>query len=313
MHNLTTWKSLFTMTPIQKSSWMANSLNSSSLIYSKSCLEYHLNKVASNATSDLPYPSRPEHRRLTGQCRAMMLNALPHPGSRQSCMLHRSQKRNSYTADDAKLIYPSAQNKHAATSQFLLFLPETVNTSNASLPSTVIKQTSSIPQLVFRSVREDEPIRAQVTLMGYEDIDGNIRGNTNASDVIQVEGFLREPEIPHVIIIVVWNRKTGVTVYYPRSPDMKSKHRIATNVSTQRLQHYKLFQGPTMSPLTRTTAPSCAHHNSWHWWSGHCAWEREPQNSDEGPINGSFSPGSQTGGDGHHNQGIHCSSGITKV
>jgi len=290
---------------------MVNSFNHSCLIDSKSSLENHLNKMSSNATSDHPYLSLPKHWSSTYQSQWRMINMLPCLCSQQCSMLHGSQSQNTYAAGRPNLYNYSAHNILTVTSPKVLTLSETENKSNTSSPSIVIKHTTSWPLAVFSLVTDDKPIRAQLSLIRYEGVDDIIRANSTASEFLKAKGWLREPESPHTVSTVVWNGTTKLTADCQRCPETRSISQIATNMSTYFLWCDKQFHGPIMSHSTRTTAPYCTHHNTQHWQSGDCIWEWQPQDSNNGTIYGLFSPGPQTRGAGHPNEGIQCSSEIT--
>jgi hypothetical protein len=125
--DLTVWKSFSTAQPIQKSSRTAKSPDRSSHNTSKGSQENHLNKLARNATSDHPYPSRPKHRSPSSKSRTRMINALQRLGSRQSSTKLGSRKENAYAADHRNIKHSSARNTHVPTSQITLLLQETEN------------------------------------------------------------------------------------------------------------------------------------------------------------------------------------------
>jgi len=81
----------------------------------------------------------------------------------------------------------------------------------------------------------------------FDSLDGNIRGNSTASDFTKAEGCLREPESSHVKSISVWNGKTGFIAHCPRSPDTRSTRSIAKNTSTHRLRRDKHLHVSTTS------------------------------------------------------------------
>ena len=155
MEDLTGWKSFSTAPPIQKSSRTAKSLNRSSHNNSKGSQENYLNKAARNATSDHPYPSRPKHQSPTSQSQTRMINALQRLGSRRSSTKLGSRKENAYAADHRNIKHSGARNIHARTSPKTLLPQETENKSNASAPSIVNNQKTSLPLSVPSSVGED--------------------------------------------------------------------------------------------------------------------------------------------------------------
>jgi hypothetical protein len=236
----TVWKSFSTTSPIQKSSRTAKSLNCSSHNNSKGSQESdHLNKAARNATSDHPYPSRPKHRSPKSQSRTRMINALQGLGSRQSSTKLGCRKENAYAGDYRNIKYFGARIIHPPTSPKTLLPQETENKSNASAPSIVNNQKTSLPLSVPRLAGEDGGTRAWIAVIGYEGADGNIRGNSTASDFTMAEGCHRQPERSHVKSIFGWNGKIGFIAHCPRSPDTRSTRSIAANTSTHRLRSYK--------------------------------------------------------------------------
>jgi len=119
--------------------------------------------------------------------------------------------------------------------------------SNASAPSAVSNNRTCVPLLVTSSSREDGTMGALIVVIGLEAIKGNIRGHTIASDFIKAEGCLRQPEISHVMPIIVWNGKTGFIPHCPWSLDMRSTWKIAPSTSTHRLSLYMQGHGYTPS------------------------------------------------------------------
>jgi hypothetical protein len=178
---------------------MAQSLNRSSHNDSKGSQEsHHLNKAARNATSDHPYLSRPKHRSATSQSRTRIINTLQCLGSRQSSTKLGIRKENAYAADHRNINHSGARNIHAPTFPKTLLPQETVNKSNTSAPSIVNNQKTSLSLTVPSSAGEDGRTGAWIAVIGYESVDGNIRGNSTASDFTKAEGCLREPESSHV-------------------------------------------------------------------------------------------------------------------
>jgi hypothetical protein len=144
-----------------------------------------------------------------------MINALQRLGSRRSSTKLGSRKENAYAADHRNIKHSGARNIHAPTSPKILLLQETENKSNASAPSIVNNQKTSLPLSVPSSAGEDGRTGAWIAVIGYEGVDGNIRGNSTASDFTKAEGCLREPESSHVKSIFVWNGKTGLIAHCP--------------------------------------------------------------------------------------------------
>jgi len=234
----TAWKNFSTEQPIQMSSWIVKSPNSSRHINSKSIQENHLKKEARNATSDNPYPSRPKQWSPRSQSRTRMINALPHPGSCQSSVKLGSWKEDTYAAGHLITKHPGARNIDVPTSPNTLLLQETENKWNTNAPSTVTNQKTSLPLLVFSSAGEEGQIGTWIAVIQYKDVDGNFRGNSAASDFIMGKRCLREPESSHIESRFVWNSKTGFIVHCPRSPDTRSTPRIAVNMCTHQLRRY---------------------------------------------------------------------------
>jgi len=222
--------------------------NFSSHINSKSCGENHLNKVSRTATSDIPYPSRPNHWSTTSHHRTRIINALMRLESRWSSMRIRSQKEILYAVGHPNKKHCDVWNIHVPTSPTLLLLQETDNQSYPTAPSTVNRKKLSLPRLVPSSVGEDGKIRYQTAVIGYEGIDGNIRRNSTALDIIQVKGCLTKPESSHVKWIIVWNGTAGFIAHYPQCPDRRWTQRTVRNTSTHRLQRRKHCHGSTTSP-----------------------------------------------------------------
>jgi hypothetical protein len=254
MEDSTLWKSYSTAPPIQKSSRKAKSLNCSSHNNSKSSREsHHLNKVARNATSDHSYLSRPKHRSLTSHHQTTMTNALQRLGSHQSSTKLGCQKEHAYAADHSTIKHSGARNILAATSPKTFLRQETEHKSNASAPSIVNNQTTSLPLSVSSLAEEDGQTGAWIAVTGHESINGKIRRNSTASDFTKAEGCLREPESSHVNSILVWNGKTGLITHFPRSPDTRSLRRIEANLSTHQLRCYNHLYISTTSLQTWTT------------------------------------------------------------
>jgi hypothetical protein len=72
--------------------------------------------------------------------------------------------------------------------------PRDGNKSNISAPSIVNNQKTSLPLSVPSSAGEDGRTGAWIAVIGYEGVDGNIRGNSTVSDFTKAEGCLTEPE-----------------------------------------------------------------------------------------------------------------------
>jgi len=244
----TVWKSFSTAPPIQKSIRTAKSLNHSSHNNSKGGQgSHHLNKAARNATSNHLYPSRLKHQSLTSQSRTRMINALQPHGFRQSSTKLGSWKENAYAADHRNIKHSGARNIHAPTSPKTLLPQKTENKSNASAPSIVNNQKTSLPLSVPSLAGEDGRMGAWIAVIGYESVDGYIRRNSTASDFTKAEGCLRESESSHIKSLFLWNGRTGLIAHYPWSPDMWSTRRIAANTSTHWLRHYKHLDISTTS------------------------------------------------------------------
>jgi len=198
MENSTAWKSFSTEPPIQRSSRTGKSPNSSSDINSKSSQENHLNKATRNATSNHPYPGQAKHRNPRSQSRPRMINALPRPGSRQSPMKLGSRKDNAYAVGHLNIKHSGAQTIHTPTSPKTLLLQETDKKSHASAPSIVNNQKTWLPLSVSSSAGAAGRAGVWIGVIGYEGVDGNIRGNSTASDCTKAEGCLSESESAHV-------------------------------------------------------------------------------------------------------------------
>jgi len=242
-----------------------------------------------------------------------MINALQHLGSRQSSTKLGSRKENAYAEDHKNIKHSDARNIHAPSSPKTLLPQEPEYKSNASAPSIVNNQKSSLPLLVPSSAGEDGRTGAWLAVIGHEGVDVNIRGNSTTSDFTEAKGFLKELESSQVKSIFVWNSKTRFIRHCPQSPDTTSIRRIAANTSTYRLQSYKHLYISTTSQLTWTTPRSSAHHNSPPGRSGDRACKGEPENGDDGPIYGSVSPRPRTGGASRPNESRRSSTGITMV
>ena len=266
--DLTLCTIFFTAPPIQKSNWTAKSPNLSSHNTCKGSRENHLNKAARDATSDHPYARRPNHRIPIYQSRTRMINALQHIGSRQSCRKLRSQKENAYVAGCPNIKHSGAWNINAPTFPITLLLPETENKSHTSAPSRVNNQINILPLSVSSSVGDDGRTGASPALVGYEGIDGNIRGNSTTSDLTKAKGCLRVPNSSYVKPITVWNGKNVFIAHCVRRSDARSTRRIATNTSTHPLRRYKNLYISTSAQYTSTTPRSNAQHSSQSWQSG---------------------------------------------
>jgi len=162
-----------------------------------------------------------------------MIKALPRTGFRQSSMKLGSRNDNALIAGHINIKHSSARNIHAPISLKTLLLHEMENKSNAGAPSIVNNQKTNLPLSVSSSAGVDGQVGAWIAVIGYKGIDGNIRGNSTASDFTKAEACLREPESSHVKSIIVWNGKTGFISHCPQSPETRSTRRIAANTSTQ--------------------------------------------------------------------------------
>jgi hypothetical protein len=167
------------------------------------------------------------------------MNALQRLGSSESSTKLGSRKDNAYVADHRNIHHSGEQNINAATSPKTVLPDDTENRSNASAPSIVNNQKTRLPPLVPSSGAKDGRMGAWIAVIGYDSLDGNIRGNSTSSDITKAEGCLREPESSSVKSIFVWNSKTGHMAHCLQSPDTSSIRRIAANTSTNRLWRYK--------------------------------------------------------------------------
>jgi hypothetical protein len=172
------------------------------------------------------------HRSPTNQCPTTMIHPLQRLGCRQGSTKLGSGKENAYFADHRNIKHSGAQNIHAPTSPKTLLPQETENKSSTSAPSIVNNKKTSLPLSIPSSAGEDGRTGAWIAAIGYEGVDGNIRGISTASDFTKGEGCLREPESSHVKSIFVWNSKTGFIAHCPQSPDTRLTQRIAANTST---------------------------------------------------------------------------------
>ena len=198
MGNSTAWKSFSTEPPIQRSSRTAKRPNSSSHINSKSSQENHLNKAVGNTTSDHPYPSWPRYWIPRSRSWTRMINTLSLAGSRQSSMKLGSRKENVYIAGHLNIKHSGVRNIHAPTSLKTLLLQEMENKPNASTASIVHNQKTSLPLSVSSLAGADGRAGASITVIGYNGVDGNIRGNSATSDFTKAKGCLRQPHSSHV-------------------------------------------------------------------------------------------------------------------
>jgi len=119
-----------------------------------------------------------------------MINALQRLGSRQSSMKLGSQKENAYATDHPNLKHSGARNIHVPTSPKTVVLQEMGNKSNASAPSIVNNQQTGLPLSVSSSAGENGRTGAWIAVNGYEGVDGNVRGNSTASDFTKAQGCL---------------------------------------------------------------------------------------------------------------------------
>jgi len=202
-------------------------------------MENHLNKAGRNATSDNSYLRRPTHRSPTSQCWARMINALQRVGFRQRSMKLGSRMDNACNVDHPNIKHCGAWNIHSPNALKTLLFQETENNSNATAPSIVNEHENILSFAQSSSAGEDGWTRTWIVVIVYKGVDGNIGGNSTASDFTEAEGCLREPESCHVESMFVWNGKTGFIAQCPRSPDTGRTRRIAANTSTHRLQCYK--------------------------------------------------------------------------
>jgi hypothetical protein len=74
---------------------------------------------------------------------------------------------------------------------------------------------NNLPPLESSSAGEDGPTGAWTAVVGYEGVDGNIRGYLTTSDFTNTNRCLGELEHCHVMPIFLWNGKTGFIAHCP--------------------------------------------------------------------------------------------------
>jgi len=235
MENLTAWKSDSTMSQIQKSSQMARRLNSNSPINTKSSQEKHLNKAVWKTTCDYGYLSWPKQRYVTNQSRTWMINTLPCLGSGQNPTGLGSQMDNVHTAEDPKTHHSGVRSIHAPTSPLHLLLQAKENKSTAHRSWTVSIQSTRLRLSICCLAAENAQIAVWIAVIGFKDVDGNIRGNINSFNFIKAKGWLREPESTQVKSILVQNGRFRFITHCPWSPDTRQAWRISMKMSTHQL------------------------------------------------------------------------------
>jgi hypothetical protein len=127
-----------------------------------------------------------------------MPNALQRLGLPQSSINPGCRMENVYTAGHQNIKYSSAQNIHSPTSPKPLLLQDTENTSNTSAPLTGSHQKTCLPLSGSCSAGEAGRTRAWITVIWYQDVDGNISRNSTPSNFTTADGGLRQPDTTQV-------------------------------------------------------------------------------------------------------------------
>jgi len=105
-----------------------------------------------------------------------------------------SQKENEYAVGHPNIKHSGAQTVHVPTSPTTLRFKEMENRENPNAYWTVSIQKSSLPLSVSSSAGEYERIRAWIAVIRNQDVADHLRRNWTASDFIQAEGCLSEPQ-----------------------------------------------------------------------------------------------------------------------
>jgi hypothetical protein len=157
---------------------MKQSHSSNCYINSKHCEENDLHHEARNTTSNCLYGCQWRHPHPKNHSQTRMENAHMRLRSCQCSIPLQHRKENTYANSLPSIKHTSALYIHVPCSLISWLLKATENESKASTPFTVSKVKSALPLLVSSSPTVDGCIGAWVTAIGYNGIDGNIRGNT---------------------------------------------------------------------------------------------------------------------------------------
>jgi hypothetical protein len=128
------------------------------------------------------------YRSPTRKSQTWIIDALLFLGYCQSSVKLRSQKENTYAVTHPNITHYGVPNIHMPTALKSLLLEEMDNKSTANTSTNVSNQETSLPLTLCILLEEDESIQGWITVIGYKGIEGNMRGNSTASDFIEGKG-----------------------------------------------------------------------------------------------------------------------------